>query len=90
MRTLTPKERLILKEESAFVDICFAMLEDRSVREIAKACHLSKTTLYNLRKGVRPGTQAMTLRKLGQAAGLTLIWSKSKAQIRVNKKGKAA
>jgi hypothetical protein len=86
-KRLTQQEKSIISEEDAYVGICLLALADSPVHEIAKAARLSTTTVYNLRHGVRRGTHAMTVRKLGEAAGIRLTYNR-KGQPRLRVIGK--
>ena len=72
-----------MREEAAYVGICLVILEGTDVKRIVKASGLSRTTVYRLRSGVRPGTHAMTVRKLGKAAGINLVYENGQPRLRV-------
>lgn len=93
-REFSAKDKAIVKEHGAFVALCFGLLEGetRSYHEIAELSGLSPMTIHNLwNQGVTPYTHALTLSKLGKAAGIEMYHDhKGTPRVRLLKQLKAS
>lgn len=70
----------INQEIRQFVKICLWSLSEKPVASIADAANLSTQTVYRLQQGkASMYTRFSTVQKIGQAAGLYLKLTKTKA-----------
>lgn len=77
-------ERRRLEELTAFVNLCFAMLEGSSVKEVCRLTGLSSATVYRLwNNQFSLDVRFRTVQALGHAAGLELTWKGRKAKVRL-------
>lgn len=72
-RVISMSDRI--KEVYAFVDLCFASLDEPDLKEIANQTRLSVSTLYRLRSHeFTLCTRIGTIQSLGYAAGFRMEW----------------
>lgn len=77
-------EKRRLEELTAFVNLCFTMLEDKSLKEVAKLTGLSLSTIYRLwNNQISLDMRFRTVQAMGKAAGLELTWKGKRASVRL-------
>lgn len=77
-------EKKKLDELRTFIQLCFTMLEGKSLKEVSKATGLSLSTIYRLWYGqFSLDIRYRTVQAMGHAAGLELTWKGRKAKVRL-------
>lgn len=83
-RRLSKTEAYIKEETDAYINLCFAMMEDWTWSQIVKESDLSLSCLRSLyQEGFKRGTRHLTIQKLGKAAGLMLEWVEGQPRLKL-------
>ena len=87
----TPRsEELFLKEITAFSNLALTILQEEygTFRRMAEKANVSTATIFRLwYYGPSLRTHALTLTKVGDAAGMAMEWIKGRALLKMRKAG---
>jgi hypothetical protein len=67
----------IIDQMHAYIDLALSMSEFETIKELATAASLSTATIVRLMTHQTRFPRYLTLKKLGDATGLHLVWTKA-------------